>query len=386
MNTEELLFVLLRVAVCGETVSEELHTACTDEMLYRVYTIAKRYDVAHLVGQALGKLPIDESEAKALCKQSAMQALYRYIGMSNAYETVCGLLESEKIPFVPLKGSVMRNWYPEPWMRTSCDMDILVRKEQAKEIAALLQEKLQYVSTGGSSHDIGLKSPGGQLLELHYSTIEDFVSQKSAEIMEHVWQAVTPLTGKQYHSVLPDPLFYYYHMAHMAKHLEHGGCGIRPFLDVWILNHRVPHDTMERNRLLEEGGLLTFAKCAEKLSEIWFSGLEMDPMSRNLQEFVLSGGNYGGLKNRVAVNQAKQGGKLQNAMSRIFLPYDIMKHYFPILQKHKWLTPLYQVIRWCKLLFCGGIKRSARELQTNATVSDEKRRSVEELLNYLELR
>jgi len=385
MNTEELLFALLRVAVCGETASEELNNACTDEQLGRVYALASRYDVAHLVGQALGKLNVGASEAAELCKKSTMRAVYRYVGMSNAYETVCQVLEDEKIPFIPLKGSVLRTWYPEPWMRTSSDMDILVRKEQVEEIAALLQEKLQYVGTGGSAHDIGLRSPGGQLLELHYSMIEDFVSKKSSKIMETVWEEAIPMEGKQYHLQLADPLFYYYHMAHMAKHLELGGCGLRPFLDIWILNHRVPYDGAERNKLLESGGLLTFAKCTEKLSEIWFSGAETDPMSQNLQEFVFSGGSYGGLKNRVAVNQAKQGGKFRNAMTRIVLPYDVMKYYYPILQKHKWLTPVYQIVRWCKLLFCGGVKRSVKELQTNADVSREEAGKTKELLDYLGL-
>ena len=94
MNTEELLFALLRVAVCGETASEELNNACTDEQLGRVYALASRYDVAHLVGQALGKLNVGANEAAELCKKSTMRAVYRYVGMSNAYETVCQVLEA----------------------------------------------------------------------------------------------------------------------------------------------------------------------------------------------------------------------------------------------------------------------------------------------------
>lgn len=385
MNTEELLFALLRIAVCGAPATEELNKACTDEALNRVYGIAARYDVAHLVGQAISVLKVGTGDCADQYKQSAMQALYRYVGMSNAYELVCQALETAKIPFVPLKGSVMRSWYPEPWMRTSCDMDILVQGEVVEQAATLLRENLQFVSTGGSAHDIGLRAPGGQLLELHYSMIEDFVSKKSSEIMANVWEEVVPLEGKQYHKQLPDPLFYYYHMAHMAKHLEHGGCGIRPVLDIWVLNHRVPHSREDRNALLEKGGMLAFAKAAEKLSEIWFSGKEKDEMSAQLEAFILSGGKYGGLKNRVAVNQAKQGGKVQNALSRIFLPYDVMKHYYPVLQKKKWLTPFYQILRWFKLLFCGGVKRSVKELQVNAGVSREEANQTSKLLEYLGL-
>lgn len=385
MNTEELLFSLLRVAVCGETPSEELNTACTDEQLSRVYAIAVKYDVAHLVGQALGKLKLAPSNAANQCKQSAMQSVYRYVGMSSAYETVCQLLESEKIPFIPLKGSVLRNWYPEPWMRTSCDMDILVQNNDLEKAFGLIQEKLQYTFEYRTPHDLSLRSPSGQLLELHYSLIEDFVSQKSGEIMETVWTDAVPLEGKQYHLQMPDPLFYYYHMAHMAKHLQNGGCGVRPFLDIWILNHRVEHIADARKALLEKGGLLTFAACAEKLSKVWFSGAETDTLTERLQEYVFSGGKYGDLKNRIAAHQSPNGGKFRYAMERIFQPYDVIKHFYPILQKHKWMLPFCQVARWCRILFGGGIKRSVKELQANANISQENVDKTRNLLDDLGL-
>ncbi|MBO4954226.1 MAG: nucleotidyltransferase family protein, partial [Clostridia bacterium] len=34
------------------------------------------------------------------------------------------------IDFMPLKGAVIRQYYPEPWMRTSCDIDIHVKKDR----------------------------------------------------------------------------------------------------------------------------------------------------------------------------------------------------------------------------------------------------------------
>ena len=53
------------------------------------------------------------------------------------YENLCSAFEKAQIPFLPLKGSVIRKYYPEAWMRTSCDIDILVHDEdvgRAKEI------------------------------------------------------------------------------------------------------------------------------------------------------------------------------------------------------------------------------------------------------------
>ena len=50
-------------------------------------------------------------------------------------------LEKAEIPFLPLKGSVIRKYYPEPWMRTSCDIDLLIHKEEADNVVNLFTEK-----------------------------------------------------------------------------------------------------------------------------------------------------------------------------------------------------------------------------------------------------
>lgn len=385
MNTETLLFALVRIAVCGEAVTESVKEACTDEMLQKVITLAIRYDLSHLVGLAVNKLGLEATPVTKRCTQLPMQAMYRYVQLNYQYEAVCKTLEEGKIPFIPLKGSVLRAWYPEPWMRTSCDMDILVREETVDEAAKLLQDKLHYIYEGKTFHDIALSTPGGEHLELHYTVFEEKESAQTLEIMAGIWNDAKPVEGRQHHLQISDSLFYYYHMAHMAKHIKIGGCGIRPLLDIWILNHRLDHDRQNREALLKRGGLLTFALAAEKLSEVWFSGETADALSTQMQNFILNGGNYAGVENRVAIAHAKGGGKGHYIVNRLFLPYDTMKQYYPILQKHKWLMPFCQVARWFKRLFDGGLGRSARELKANAAITEDVEQSVGELLKQLEL-
>lgn len=171
----------------------------------------------------------------------------------------------------------------------------------------------------------------------------------------------------------------------MVKHVEIGGCGIRTFLDLWVLNHRVEFDRQKREKLLAEGSLLKFAGAAEVLSEIWFSGAEKDVLSAQFEEFILKGGTYGTLKNHVTVQQRKMKGGFRYALSRIFLPYRKLRFYYPVLEVHKWLTPVFQVIRWCRILFKGGVKRALNELQVNAQISQEEKANTEGLLEYLGL-
>lgn len=383
---EKVLLHLLRTQLCGVNAGPVTKEQITQDMLAQIYTLSQRHDLAHIAGQALGALGLLGDDAVSVqFKQQPMHALFRYERLNYEYGRICTALEEAKIRFVPLKGSVLRKYYPQPWMRTSCDIDLLVEEADLEKASGVLQQTLQYRLGKKSAHDVSLYAPGGVHLELHYTLIEDRVCQAAREILAQVWEQVCPAEGLVYQQAMPDDLFYFYHIAHMAKHFYEGGCGIRPFMDLWILNNKSPHDRQQREELLAKGGLLTFGQAAEKLSQVWFDGTQADTLCTQLEQYVLTGGVYGTLQNSIAVKQIKRGGKGKYALSKIFLPYDVIKYHYPILQKHKWLMPFCQVRRWCKLLFCGGVKRSVHNLKENAAVSEQTHQDVEQLLRDLQL-
>ena len=384
-STIQIFFPLLRSAVFGTKLTEEERNHYAPDMLQDLLNLSSKHDIAHLLvfGLKQNALLLKENAELEKC---ILKAIYRYEMIKREYEKLCAALEKAEIPFLPLKGSVLRQYYPEPWMRTSCDIDILVQAEQLERAIAAIKEMLQYTDGSKSNHDVSLFSPNGVHVELHYDTVvEGNAIKKSHTVLSHIWETACPKQPGMYQYDLTDAMFYFYHIAHMAKHFQIGGCGIRPFLDLWILKHRVEHDGEARKQLLDQGGLLAFAQAAESLSEVWFSGAESDPMTDRLAQYILGGGVYGTMENIVIVQQGRRGGKLRYALTRIFLPYETIKYYYPVLQKHKWLLPVYQVVRWCKLLFKGGVKRSVRELKTNASMSRADMQSAEALLQYLDL-
>ena len=188
-----------------------------------------------------------------------------------------------------------------------------------------------------------------------------------------------------YHYCLSDAMFYFYHIAHMAKHLEEGGCGIRTFLDLWIIDRLPESDRKGRDTLLSRGGLLTFAEAARHLSEVWFFGAEGNALSRGLERFVLGGGAFGSVEHSVAVKQTKKGGKLGYAIARIFPPYEKMKFRYPVLERKKWLLPVYHAVRWLSILHKGNGLQSLQELETNASMSENVVKSTAELMMQLGL-
>lgn len=369
--------------VCGKEIDRSRY-AFTDEELAKLYRLSKSHDLAHLVGDALIKNDlIGNDEIRAKFQKQIMLSVYRYEKINYELRCLRETLNRANIPFLPLKGAIMRQYYPEPWMRTSCDIDILVNEGDLERATELLVTEAAYRRESKGSHDIGLFSGSGVHLELHYSLIEENCIGGMESVLRSVWKsAVCVADTSEY--VMSDEMFCYYHIAHMAKHfVSTGGCGVRPFLDIWVLDHRVSFEREKRNALLAEGGLLTFAEEAEKLSEVWFGDDEHTDLTRQMQDYLLCGGVYGTTSNRVAVQQIKQGGKVRYAFSRIWLPYDVLKFQYPSLEGKRILLPLYEVRRWGKLLFRGGAKRGMNELKLNSATTGAEQVSTAEMLARL---
>jgi len=385
MTAESLLFSLLRTVVCEKEGDYSITDLDDPALLEQLYKLASRHDLAHLVGYALEKMELPESASYVKFQKAKQQAIFRYLRLDHEVGRIGRVFEETQIPFIPLKGAVLRDNYPEPWMRTSCDVDVLVPKHLLERAAQALTEQLNYRCEGRGDHDLSLFSPGGIHLDLHYTAVDKERFAKAQGVLGRIWQDAEKTETAGFRKVLTDEMFYFYHIAHMAKHVENGGCGIRTLLDLWILNHRVAFDREKRNQLLREGQLLAFAAAAETLSEIWFSGAETDPMSGRFAEYILHGGTYGILENQIRVYQSKLGGKTGYALRKIFLPYDILKYHYPVLQKYRILTPVFEVVRWLKLLFKGGVRRSIRELQMNANISEMNQTETHEMMCYLDL-
>ncbi len=370
--------------VCGGTEKIVL-PECSMQFLTKLYKLSKAHDVAHLVGDALNKLGIlDSGELKNKFDKQIYTAVYRYENINVELEEIRRILRAENVDFIPLKGSVIRCYYPEPWMRTSSDIDILIKSDQLKLAISTLIDRLSYEQKGEWIDEISLYSPSGVHVELHCTLVADCVIEPVDNVLSDIWTYAERVEGTSEYE-LKDEAYYYYHIAHMAKHVMHGGCGVRPFIDLWLLEHKIEHSNEKRNTLLECGGLSKFAEVSRALSKVWFDGDKQTDVTREFEHYIFRGGVYGTNTNRIAIQRQKHGGKFKYVFSRIFIPYEEIKFYYPILQKHKWLTPIMEVRRWGKLIFCGHLKRTVKELKYNNTISDDAAAETRTLLKNIGL-
>ena len=366
-RTIQILFALLRSAIRGTALTEEERNCITQDLIRDILKISCKHDMAHLVGFGLMQNELI-SENRDSLQQCIFAAVYRYEQINYEFENLCAALEKAKIQFLPLKGSVIRKYYPEAWMRTSCDIDILIRHEDLYRAISYLADHHHYIVKEYATHDVSLFSPSGIHVELHFDLVEEGRAQNAIDVLKTVWENVVLHENSEYWYEMADDYFYFYHIAHMAKHFENGGCGIRPFIDLWILDHVVKVDRAACDYLLNKGNLLKFANASRALRDMWFEGDAPDALSLQMQDFLLHSGVYGSADNRVALQQKNKGGRIGYLLSRMFVPYVKLKRYYPVLEKYRWLMPVMQVRRWFMLLKPDVAKMAKAELAANSAV------------------
>ncbi len=380
-----VLFDLLSAELGTRPVPKDRFKELTPENLVTLYRLSKSHDLAHMVGDALGKsgvcLPDDVSQH--FLKQQ-MVAVYRHERINDTYLRLCDLFERSYIPYMPLKGAVIRPYYPEGWMRTSCDIDILVKETDAERAVELVEQVFGVKENYGKNfHDYSLLLEGGVHLELHFHIKENIPSMDA--VLSTVWEYAHLKEGSGYCYLQSNAFLLFHLVAHNAYHFVSGGCGIRPFMDWWLLNRRISFEREEYEALLAEAELTEFASAMDALSDVWFSGAEHTALTCEMEAYILGAGIYGSAENRMVVAREKSGGRVRYLLQRIFMPYSSLKIVYPRLEKAPILYPFYTVIRWFSVLFGGRGARAVREIRSAATPENECTQRVAQMCRDLGL-
>ncbi len=382
MNTRDLFLSLLRNAIDGTDVSAEAKESLKSGSIATLFKVAKAHDMAHLVAYAIEKSGIEiEGDSASLLKKEKDEAVLRYEMMNADMAEIFDCFEAEGIDYVPLKGAALRHIYPFPWMRTSCDIDILVREEDLKGAVSALVQKRGYVTDNKKTyHDVSLFSPFGMHLELHHNIKED--TEKYDKLLTRVWE-FSHKEDENSHKHLQTKEFLMLHlMCHLAYHFVGGGCGVRSVLDIWLFEKKTGFDKARLNSFLEEVGLTKLYQAIIKLGEYWFgTGTVADEAVLEAERFILLGGVYGTRAQGAVAKQVKRGGKLKYFWSRIFMPYSSLAIIYPVIKKHRILTPFFQVRRWFSVIFKR--KRIAAEIKNAASVTEEQKEQMKKLLDEL---
>lgn len=260
-------------------------------------------------------------------------------------------MEKQGIWYMPLKGALLKDWYPKLGMRQMSDNDILFDAACAEQVRDIMKaEGFETVEFGTAHRDVYQKPPVLNF-EMHRRL---FLSSSGQEQLGAYYKNVSERLhadgSSSFGRRFSDEDFYLYFLAHEYKHYSGGGTGVRSLADTYILLRKFAGglDWAYLNRELEQLGLTDFERMNRQLAMHIFSGkAPLSPDERKELHYYICSGTYGTVSNKVE-NQLQgnaSGSKLKYLLHRLFPPMEWIKDYYPFFYRHKILFPLFWIVR-----------------------------------------
>lgn len=263
------------------------------------------------------------------------------------YQQLLVLFEKEGIDYMPLKGILLKDMYPQTEMRSMGDIDILVRPEQYDKIQEILRS-MDFEFATESDHEYIWCTKDSVIVELHKHLIPSY----NKDYYEYFGDGFSRAkkVGDYAYRMSPEDEFLYL-FTHFAKHYRDGGIGIKHLADLWVYEKSVVIDADYVKTELEKLRLLKFYQNIKRVLSAWFEDGKFDEITELISKVVIESGAYGqrkrsviaaALRKKVANTQRSRTGSF---MVRLFLPYKYMCIKYPYLKKYPFLLPIAHIIR-----------------------------------------
>ena len=338
-----------------------------------VWRLAKRNNVENTVSPAISRSTGEISETMAKkWKLSQSQILHRLLQFEVERETILKEMDRQGISYLPLKGILLAEYYPEPGMRWMCDNDILYGRLAKKEDGTLympkeaeqpVREKLYEImkSLGytaeylGGNHDVYQKKPFFNF-EMHQRLVSS--ESELAEYYQNPWKRAVPVAGKAFQYHFSDEDEYLFMTAHAYKHFHISGCGIRTLVDEYVFLQK--KQDMDWNYIQNELGKMHITEFEQKLRETAQHAFSADGiLTQDEWELIfcmMGSGTYGTLQNRIhgqmkcLQEDSDRNWKIRMKYiwQRVWTDEARMKEYYSFFYRHKWSRiglPLYRLVK-----------------------------------------
>lgn len=339
-----------------------------------VFAIAKKQRVVSLAMAGLEESLIKEEDLRKRIEHEDNAAIWMHGRQEIEKELLYESFKSNGIRFMPLKGLVIKEIYPESYARTMSDIDILVDEKNIFKVKDIMEE-LGYTTTefGLEHHDIYHKGKG-ICVEIHRDLMPD-EGEYLYTGFDNPWDEqliVQDGQNKLLYRQNTDE-FYIFMIAHAAKHFFLSGFGMRLVLDIGV--YRKKYKGKLNNayicRRLQEMKIYRFAKILELLADVWmdentdfkaegrimYGGISENDLRdvEDMEKSLLCSTVYGDssqLRAAGADNKkvsSKRGLVINSAIRRIFPQKRFMIIDYPMLKRHGWLLPVcwsMRIFRW----------------------------------------
>ena len=224
--------------------------------------------------------------------------------MNIERKAILSRFETEGIWYVPLKGCIIADYYPDFGMREMCDNDILFNRKYKKKVRDIMLERgYSVVPFNGSDQDVYMKDPVYNF-EMHKDLMNRQSYPEQYAYFSDLSGRLIRNTDKQYEFHFSNEDFYIYFIAHAYKHYEYcGGTGLRTLVDLYLLNRRFKKDREYLDQELGKLHLNKFEREMANLADIVFSDPEkiyrssghvgLTSGEEQMLEYIIGAGVYG---------------------------------------------------------------------------------------------
>ncbi|MCQ2479312.1 MAG: nucleotidyltransferase family protein [Clostridia bacterium] len=321
------------------------------------FTFCASHNVMNLVAYALKKSSVVlPKKVSHFFEESLLHSMLKEAQRSVEIESLCDDFEKNEIPHMVLKGFVIKKLYPEEYLRSMGDVDILVGGDVSKAIEITKNHDFSYDSEEFLHHSFSKGK--GLNVELHKSLIDESLDEYYSYFGTGFERAHLA-DGYQFRYELSKEDFYVFLVAHMAKHYQMCGTGIRFVCDIYVFNSKYKDklDYKYISKELQKIGLKKFEEKIRQLSFQWFGG-NFDGKFDAIGEYIVSNGVHGKSVNhelnKFLLNDEKKQSKFSYILTTIFPGKDYMQARYSKLKKYPFLLPLY----WIRRIFSTLIKSS----------------------------
>lgn len=354
LNKEVNYLIHLLACVLNEKVPE---SAPEDIDFDALFNLAEKHQIYNMIYPLIqGSVQIS-AEQKAKWRHSKMVETAKMITVNNERAEIYKAFEENKIKYMPLKGLILKGYYPKESMRQMSDNDILYDYSKRDILFGIMKNRgFKSTATGENSDDF--MKPPYCTFEFHRELF--FKEHEFCPKFDGIWD-----NAKQdkefpfmYHMSREDN--YIYSVCHMYKHYSTAGCGVRFLVDIYVVLKK-DNDVLDWNYInsqLAEYGILDYEQKSKKLAFKLFDEKELDENEIKLLETYINFGIYGSGKIRLekeilkfAEDSSVEKAKKKYILKRLFPSVKKMKADYRVLEKRPYLLPVFYIYRLFRALF-----------------------------------
>lgn len=334
--------------------------------------LIEKHDSVLMVESAFFKLDLPDNARKNFNNLKNFY-LARVVRQNIEAERVLSSLEAENIRYIKMKGSHIKEFYPDPLMRSFNDIDLLIDRENLSKANSLMINLGYELKNSVDYHD-EYEKDSFYIYELHSSLVSK--KEKYRKVFEKPFEKA--VYGENNLSYKLRGEYLYLHLFfHLYNHFTSTGCGVRLFADFLVFSEYVKDVDWDCvNSVIRKQKMTEFKTTLDELVGYFFYGKEVSEKVEKIAEYIFTNETTGVYKFHVA--SFGFFGKIGFFLRNWFPKAKDLAFRYPVLEKYPVLLPICWLRRIFYTLF---FNRKAIKVQADSikTVNSEEYKRIKEI-------